>query len=143
MLLAFGEWAVGGERLVAADADDGRRARRVQARREDPRSGGLQVAAPGLQAGHDRLEYLRWRRIAVGLVDAQQILLHRWSSLGAGLPVLSGPFTSYTNADRSHRQDRAAGLLAAGQADATAAAGSAGASGSCPAATGSSADGRR
>src|SRR5262245_11087437 len=79
VLLALGVRPVGHQHLVAADAHDGRGARRVQPAGEDPRAGGLHLVLQGGDVARDPVEVDRRRRVAVGLHDAEQVLLHRAS----------------------------------------------------------------
>src|SRR5262245_11138282 len=76
VFLAFGERSVRREHLAALDAYDGGSAGCVQAGREDPRAGCLHLVADRLHVAHDFLEGRRRGRFTVGLIHAEQVLLH-------------------------------------------------------------------
>src|SRR6476646_7417945 len=91
VLLALGVGPVGGQQLAVARAHDGGRAGRVQAAVEDPGAGRFDLVDERIDVAHDLIEHLGRGRVPVGLVDAQQVVLHRasWSPggrPGAGLP---------------------------------------------------------
>src|SRR6185312_9340341 len=77
VLLALGVRAVGDEHAVALGPHHGGGARRLQARGEDPRARGLEFPLPGADAVHHLAQDLGWRGRAVGLVDAEQVAVHR------------------------------------------------------------------
>ncbi len=63
---------------VAVEPDHGRRARRVQAAREDPGARGPHLLVDGLDVLHDRFDHLGRRRGAVArLLDRQQVVPHQ------------------------------------------------------------------
>src|SRR5207237_2355605 len=105
VLFALRKRAVGRQHVAALDPDDGGRARGVQPTGEDPRACGLQLLADGIDVAHHVVQHLgRWR-VAVGLINAEQVLLH-WSILfdvAAGVMPAS---TLYTNSLPLDRQGR-------------------------------------
>jgi hypothetical protein len=48
----------------------------VKARQEDPGAGGLQLEIQGVDIPHHLLQDRRRGRISVGLIDAEEVLLH-------------------------------------------------------------------
>ena len=63
------------QHLAVADAHHRGRARRVQPAGEDPGAGRPELRVQGVEVAHDPLQHLGRRRLAVGLVDAEQVLL--------------------------------------------------------------------
>src|SRR6266542_2018477 len=103
VLLALGVRAVGREHLAVLEPHDGGRARGVQAPVEDPRARGLDLPDQGVDVPHHLLEiHGGWGR-SVGLVDAEQVLLHRVSLLTLP-PAPCRLLTFDTNGIRPDRQ---------------------------------------
>src|SRR6266540_939556 len=103
VLLALGVRAVGREHLALLEPHDGGRARGVQAPVEDPRARGLDLPDQGVDVPHHLLEiHGGWGR-SVGLVDAEQVLLHRVSLLTLP-PAPCRLLTFDTNGIRPDRQ---------------------------------------
>src|SRR5215831_5046512 len=76
VLLGFCERTVGDQQVDTVRAHDGRRARWMQTAGEDPRPGGLHLLVNAADILHDFLERGCGRRVAVGLVNAEQELRH-------------------------------------------------------------------
>jgi len=77
VLLAFGKGTIRREHVAVFHADDGCGAGRVQPAREHPYARALHLLPHGADLAHDGLEDLRWRRLAIGLIHAEEILRHR------------------------------------------------------------------
>src|SRR5580700_2488586 len=76
VFLALDERSVGDEDVAAVHPDDGRRAGRVQTAGEDPRAGLLKLGVQRVDVRHDLL-HDRWLGDApLGVVHAEQVLLH-------------------------------------------------------------------
>jgi hypothetical protein len=93
VLLALGERAVGDEHVAVLGPQHGRRARGVQAAAKDPGARLLEFGANRADLVHHLRQELRRREFPVGLVHADQVLLHR-----VFLPMIAGLLTCYTNA---------------------------------------------
>src|SRR5580704_11563638 len=76
VLLALDERSVGDEDVAAVRPDHGRRAGRVQPAGEDPRAGLLKLGVQRVDVGHDLLHDLWLGDAALGVVHAEQVLLH-------------------------------------------------------------------
>ena len=77
VLLALDVRTVGGEHRPVLHAHDGRRARRMEPTVEDPDAGGLHLLLHGGDVADDAgIQNLWRRRITVGLIDGEQVLLH-------------------------------------------------------------------
>src|SRR5438105_586851 len=78
VLLAFGVRAVGHQDVAPLEAYDGRRGRWVEPAVEDPGAGCFGLLDQGVDTGHDLIHARHdlWRRWSIGLVDAEQIVLH-------------------------------------------------------------------
>jgi hypothetical protein len=76
MLFAFEERPIGDEHFTVSEPGHGGRARRLQPVGEDECAGVLHLLSQDTQVMDDRFEHLGRRRRAVGLVDAEQVLLH-------------------------------------------------------------------
>jgi hypothetical protein len=72
---------------------------------EHPGARRLDLGIPCPDPLHDRIEYLRRGRVAVGLNDVELVLLHRNSSSTLS-PPRGQPLTPYTNGLRLDRQVR-------------------------------------
>ncbi len=77
VLFAFGERAIRGENLPVLEPHDRGRARRVESAVEHPRAGGLHLLAQRVDVSHHGLQHMGRRSLSIGLVDAEQVLVHR------------------------------------------------------------------
>src|SRR5438309_126296 len=97
VLLALGKGAVRREHLAVLDPDHGGRVRGVQPPGEHPRPGLLNLGVEGVHVPVHLLDRLRgWQRFAIDHVNAEQVLLHRGSSLTVP-PAPCRRLTLYTN----------------------------------------------
>src|SRR5580700_6151425 len=76
VLFALDERSVGDEDVAAVLPDHGRRAGRVQPAGEDPRAGLLKLGVQRLDVRRDLLYDLWLGDVALGMVHAEQVLLH-------------------------------------------------------------------
>src|SRR4051812_46279811 len=86
VLLALGERAVGHQDVAALDPQHRGRRRRVQPAGEDPGPGGAHLLVERGDVAADRLHVDVLGRRAVGLVDAEQVLLHLVPPWGGECP---------------------------------------------------------
>jgi hypothetical protein len=84
MLLALGEGTIGREHLAVVEPKHRGRAGSMEPAGEDPGTGRLQLLVHGIDVAHDRLERLARRQRSFGLVQREQVLLHRAFSFQAG-----------------------------------------------------------
>src|SRR5262249_53157885 len=94
VLLTLGEWAVRDEYVAAGGPQHGGGAWSVQSTGEHPRAGGLHLRPPVIQDPRDLLQHLGRGRSSLGLVHAEQVLLHCLPPLT--LPPASGRVSSST-----------------------------------------------
>src|SRR5436190_1165773 len=104
VLLAFDVGAVRGDDVAVLRAHDRGGARVVETGRKHPHAGRLQLVLKRVHFAHDRFEHLGRGRWPVGLIDAEQIELHRssfsWAPAGCRL------LTVYTNGGSLDRQPK-------------------------------------
>src|ERR1051326_449357 len=79
VLLALGIRAVGDHGFALLKTHRRGGASDMQTDAEDPGASSLHLLAEGVGVAHDGVQDLRWRRIAIGLVDAEQIARHAFS----------------------------------------------------------------
>src|SRR5207248_1777921 len=106
VFLAFGERAVGHQHVAVLDPHHGRGGRRMQAPGEHPGTRGLHLGVERVELLYDLLQDLGFGQRAVGLVDAEQVLLHASSSFTswAGSPGLTAD-TNGIGPDRHRRRN--------------------------------------